>query len=72
MTPSFHPSKGVPPVVYYAPFIADLDDGSQILVQIFAESDPLNEEKTLIESVAIAFRDCVGDSWGVPIRTRRA
>lgn len=59
-------------MVFYAPFIADLEDGSQILVQIFAESDPLNDEKTVIESVQIAFRDAVGDTWGAPIRTRRS
>lgn len=65
-----HPSKGIPPSLMFAPFIADNPDGSQTLVQIFV--DTKDDDGTFtIESVWTCYRTDADDQWSTPIRTRR-
>jgi hypothetical protein len=53
------------PVIQYAPYVANLPDGGQILVQIFID------DTGVLDSVDLAFRDHPFDSWSPPIRTRK-
>lgn len=54
--------------VSYAPFVGTMPDGTQILVQIFTDEN----SESLIDFVQVAFRDDPFETWGPPIRTRRA
>lgn len=50
------------PTFTYEPLVAELDNGQQVLVQIFR--DP---ETGAILDAQLAFRNWSWDSWGVPI-----
>jgi hypothetical protein len=54
------------PIHIYAPYVATLPDGEQVLVQLFI--DPNTNE---IEDVHVAFREHPFDSWSPPYRTKK-
>jgi hypothetical protein len=54
------------PVHLYAPYVGITEDGRQILVQIFTDS------QGLIEVVQVAYRGDSWDTWGPPIRVEKA
>jgi hypothetical protein len=50
------------PVAYiYEPFVGIIDDGRQVLVQLFR-----NPETGEVKSAQIAFRAFSWDTWGMP------
>ena len=65
-----NPIKGLRPSLMFAPFVADLPDGGQILVQVWVEVNKETSEWS-IESVYICHRSDGSDSWSPAIKTAR-
>lgn len=57
---------GTPQIFNYETFRGELENGQQVLVQIFREPD----SGRVLHS-QIAFRTLQGDSWGVPIQLEK-
>ena len=65
-----NPTKGLRPSLMFAPYIAELPNGGQLLIQIFLEDDKELSE-IFLESVYYCTRPNPTHPWSEPVRMKR-